>query len=287
MTKPEQSGKSPYKQFSEGDELCFDLNKIHPDGSVSLQTHNARIEAVRGGGFFGQVLLLQGLPFVLKTGIPGDPWYDFWRRVNWGARDFPYQVSEFDAKLGQVKTDLIHETVSPLTQGEFYAPRSFGYASLPGTFVQAIERLHGRPPRYDNHNDEYQLFRQAQAKITDIGYKLGFEHVGQVHTDNPFAMANLWRSDGLERWEWFDTLPAIRHTGWVWPFFHFGFHGQIRQRFYPDTKEVTFDKIHIDKMLETVKDNRSLFDEMTYARIQENATLYRRLVSERGNTTLG
>lgn len=259
MANQEQKERSPYGQFSNGQGLHFILNKICPDGLVVAEEYNVRVEAVRGGGFFGQVLILDRPPFVLKTAIP-DPLHDFWRRVNWRAKDFPYQDSELDAKLGSVKTDLIHDAVEPITQGVFYAPRSFGYTRLPGTFAQAVERLYGRPPRYDNHQDEFRLFRKAQAQLTDIAYMLGLEHAGQVHPDNPFAMANIWWNPDFKRWEWLDTLPAIRHTGLVLPMpLPFKFHDQIRRRFYPDTNDVTFDRIHTGMYLETVRQNEGLF----------------------------
>lgn len=283
MINPEQGSRSPYRQFSEGDNLWFTLNRLCPDGSLATQECDARIEAIKGGGFFGQVLLLRDHPFILKTGIPGDPWHDLWRRVNWGARDFPYQVNELDAQLGQVTTDIIHETVAPITQGRFYAPRSFGYTRLPGTFAQGVERLYGRPPRYDNHQGEFRLFRQAQVEITEVAYKLGLEHVGQVHTDNPFAMANLWWNESFNRWEWFDTLPAIQHTGWVWPLFYFRFHHQIRQRLNPDTRGVTFDRIHTDMYLETVRKNEGLFNGEVLERIQDKVALYESLMRKREN----
>lgn len=282
MTYKEQDGRSPYRQFAVGDDLSLTLNKLDPDGLIATRSVEARIEAIKGGGFFGQVLVLQDLPFVLKTSIT-TPLRDFLRRLNWGARDFPYQVDERHAQLGQIKTDLIHDAVFAISQGKYYAPKSFGYTQLPGTFAQAVERLYGRPPRYDNHRDEFRLFREAQVELTGIAYRLGFEHVGQIHPDNPFAMANLWWNPILERFEWFDTLPAIPHNGWVWPPCHFGFHDEIRRIFYPDTKRTTFDKIHTGKFLWTIEHNRELFDDAVLERIQDNITLYEKLMAEKNS----
>lgn len=277
----EQEGKSRYGQFSEGNNLSFALKKINSDGSLTVQEYNAQIEAVKGGGFFGQVLLFKDLPFILKTAIP-DPWHDLWRRVNWGARDFPYQINEHDAQIGQLTTDLIHTAVDPLTKGKLYAPKSFGYALLPGTFAQAVERLYGRPPRYDNNHNEFSKFRQAQQAATDLYYKLGLEHVGQIHTDNPFAMANLWRNEVSDRWESFDTLPAIRHTGRVWPMLlPYKFHYLIRRAYYPDKESITFDRIHTDKYLNTVEKNRNDFSEETLIRIRGNVSLYEELMFQK------
>lgn len=282
MANQEQKERSHYRQFTKGQDLCFTLNRLCPDGSLVTQEHNVQIEDVRGGGFFGQVLLFPELPFVLKTAIP-NPWHDFWRRLNWGARDFPAQVSELEAQLGSVKTDLIHEAVGSITEGRFYAPRSYGYTPLPGTFAQAVERLYGRPPRYDNHDNEFARFRQAQAELTGVAYMLGLEHVGQIHPDNPFAMANLWWNPDSKQWKWFDTLPAIPHTGWVWPLFYFGFHRQISQTFFPDRGDISFDRIHTDMYLKTVWNNKGRFSGEALRRIQDNISLYEALMQERAH----
>lgn len=205
MVGKEQDGRTPYRQFVVGDNLGFVLNTLCPDGSIATRPIEARIEAVTGGGISGQALLLQDFPFVLKTGIT-TPFRDFWRRLKSGAKDIPYQVSELDAKLGSIKIGLIHDVVSPITKGKLYAPKSFGYTELPGTFAQAVERLYGRPPRYDNHKNEFRLFKEAQIKLTGIAYRLGLEH-------DHFAMANLRFNPSLKRIEWSGTLPAIPRIG--------------------------------------------------------------------------
>lgn len=262
-------------------EMDFSLTTICPDGSSNTQQYHAEIEAKRGGGFFGEVYLLKGLPFVVKTTTP-DALHHFWRLVNWGARDFPSQVSEIQAQLDHLSVEIIHKVVSSYTNGEFYAPASYGYAHFDSGFAQGIERLlHGRPPRYDNRADEFRQFRQAQQELTEIAYRLGLEQVGQIHSDNSFAMANLWKNERKRRMEWFDTLPAIQHKGLVLPFYNFGFHRAIRKHFYPETGELTFNRIHTDMLLREIEKQRKLFGGEKLRRIYQYAELYDQLMLER------
>jgi len=273
MAIAEKDRRPPYGRFSKGDNLTLALHTMCPNGSLETQTYQVQVEAVRGGGFVGNVLFFDGLPFVVKT-TTSDASHDLLRRVNWGVRDFPSQVREIQAQLDHLATDQISAVLSPITHGRYHAPRSYGYTLLDNGFGQGVERLYGRPPRYDNGADEFRRFREAQRELTEIAYRLGLEQVGQVHPDNPFAMANIWLKQNPNIWDWVDTLPAIPHNGWVWPLFYFRFHREIRNRFYPDTHKVTFNRIHTDMFLQELRKHRGLFCEGDFRRIEERAEVY-------------
>ena len=276
----ERAGKNPYKQFWPGQRLPFTLHTLNPDGSICSSDKQVEIAAIKGGGFFGRVLILKDEDFVIKTSVP-DPWHDLWRRVNWGFKDFPSQVSETQARLDHLATNLIADVVPVVTEGKFHSPHSRGYTRLANGYAQVIERAHGREPRYDVGEDEFSKFRWTQEDLTGVGLNLGLEQIGQVHTDNPFGMANIWYEPETSRWAWFDTLPAIRHTGWVWPLFYFRFHKDIRNWFYPNSNEVTFNKIHSDLFLQEVQEKRHLFKDDVYQKVLENLNLYQQLWEER------
>lgn len=261
-------------------EVDFSLTRFCPDGSREIQQYRDRVTAVRGGGFFGEVILFEQLQLVLKTGEPDDG-HKFWRMANWGARPFPSQVSELQAQLDHLSGTIMHEVVPPYTGGEFYVPASYGYGYFDGGFAQGIERLYGRPPRYDNHANEFLQFRQAQAELTEVAYQLGLEQVGQIHKDNLYAMDNLRLDERRKRWDWQDTLPAIPHKGLVLPFYNFGFHWAIRKHFYPETGELTFNRIHTDMLLREIEKQRELFGDERLRRIHQYAELYDQLMLER------
>lgn len=276
----ERAENNPYKQFFPGQSLAFTLHTLNPDGSVCLTDKHVEIDTVRGGGFFGRVLIPRDEEFVIKTSVP-DPWHDFWRRANWGLRNFPSQVSETQAKLDYLATNLIADALPIITDGRFYAPHSFGYIRLPNGYAQVIERVHGRGPRFDTADNEYEKFRQTQPILTSTGLNLGLEHTAQIHTDNPFGMANLWKDPENEKWIWLDTLPAIPHTGWVWPLFYFRFHKDVRDWFYPKTNEITFNRVHSDTFLEEIQRNKGLFDRYVHQQVLDNLNLYQQLWEER------
>lgn len=277
----ETERRSPYRRFLIGGDVDFSLTIICPNGSRKTRQYHDQITAIYGGGFVGEVLVFRELPLVIKTNIP-DAGHEFWRLINWGVRPFPPQIRERQAQLDHLSTVIMHDTVPVITGGKVYVPESYGYTHFDSGFAQGIERLHGRPPRYDNHDGEFLKFRKAQVEIAEVAYELGFEQVGQVHPGNRFAMANLWLNPKKNnRWEWFDTLSAIPHKGWVWPFYYFRFHKAIRERFYPGTGEVTFNRIHTNMLLKEVERQRGLFGETRYKRIHEYAELYDQLMSER------
>ena len=273
MAIAEKDRRSPYGRFLQGDHLSFTLNTVCADGTLSAQTYQASVSAIRGGGFVGKVLFFDGLPFVVKT-TTSDALHDLLRRVNWGARDFPSQVREIQAQLDHLATDQISAVLSPITHGRYHAPRSYGYTLLANGFAQGVERLYGRPPRYDNGADEFKQFRASQQELTDIAYRLGLEQVGQIHPDNPFGMDNIWLKQNPNIWDWVDTLPAIPHNGWIWPLFYFKFHREIRKHFYPDSRQITFNRIHTDMFLQELRKHRDLFCEGDFRRIEERAEIY-------------
>lgn len=94
-------------------------------------------------------------------------------------------------------------------------------------------------------------------------------------------MANLWFDEKNRQWVWLDTLPAIPHKGWIWPAFYFRFHKDIRHWFYPQTHELTFNKIHINMFLEEIQRSRHMFDKQTYQQVLDNLNLYQRLWEEK------
>jgi len=271
---------NPYKQFQVGNRLDFTIHTLNPDGAITDHDKSVVIEAVKGGGFFGLVPIPKDEDYVIKTSLP-DPWHEFWRGINWGFRQFPSQVSETAAQLDHLSMNLIHDAIPVLTNGFVYTPRSLGYTGLSSGFAQVIEKLDGRGPRYDNDQDEYNGFRNIQTELTYVCLRLGLEQAGQLHPKNIFAMANLWKNPEQQRWEWVDTLPAIKHTGFVWPLFYFPFHGELRNYFNPETHEITFNKIHSDLFLEEIQRQRHLFTDNAYQRIIDNLNLYDNLWRKR------
>lgn len=285
----ERVEKNPYKQFRPGQSLSFTLQTLNPDDSDCLSDKQVVISAVKGGGFFGRVLMLECRDDVIKTSVP-DAWHDLWRRVNWGFRDFPSQVDETQAKLDYLATNLIADTLPILTDGKFQAPHSFGYALLPNGYSHDLEKMHGRPPRYDTDDDEFSQFKQAQEELTALALEMGLEHGAQVYrTDkstNPFGLANLWRDPEKNCWIWLDTLPAIPHKGFIWPLYHFRFHKNVRDWFYPaedGQQEITFNRIHTDKFLDFIGKQRYKFSDEEYQRVLGNVEVYEKLWQERNS----
>ena len=274
--------RSPYRQLNEGEILSFTLYVPEPDGSVTTSYEEGIIESIKGGGFSGRVYLLKNKPYVLKTSVP-DAWHDLWRRINWGFMDFPAQVDETQTKLDHLSTNLIADTLPVLTDSKFLAPYSLGYTELSNGYAQVVERMQGRPPRYDTGNNEFVEFKLAQWTLRQTAYDLGFEQAGQIHEKNPFGMANLYFDPENQRWIWLDTLPAIPHKSWVWPFFYFRFHKDVRDWFYPPEsgpQQITFNRIHTDRLLHYVTTHRHRFTDEVYQRVMDNINHYEQLLKE-------
>ncbi|MCJ7739846.1 hypothetical protein MUP32_00830, partial [Candidatus Microgenomates bacterium] len=260
-----------YHEYLPGDTLLFPLCTFDGQNRIQVETKSVVIEDIRGGGFFGQVLIPGKEDFVVKTSLP-DPWHHFWRTVNWDFRDIPARDDETQTQLTHLAVKLIHDVLPIVSNNRFYSPDSLGYTRLATGFAQVVEKLDGRGPRFDLSTNEYDRFRQAQSQLRRIAYSLGLEHVGQIHPDNPFAMANLWFDEKNKQFIWLDTIPAIPHKGWIWPFFNYPFHQKIRDHF--DMKEPTFDRIHTDRFRMTIKQWESNFDPGQYAKIMANLELY-------------
>ena len=277
--------RSPYRQFSIGQELPFTLNTLAEDGSICSKENEITVAAIRGGGFFGRVLIPEEGDFVIKTSVP-DPWHDLWRRANWSFREFPSQVSETQAKLDYLASNLIADTVPVLTDGRFIVPHTFGYTQLANGYAQVVERMHGRPPRYDTQDDEFIDFQESMEELTALGLEMGLEHSAQVYRrgslKNNFGMANLWEEPETKQKIWLDTLPAIPHKGFIWPFYYFRFHNDVRNWFYPesDNQEITFNKIHTDQFLVAINRQRHKFTDEAYQQITSNIALYRQLLQK-------
>ncbi len=272
--------ETPLRQikYHEGDKLDYINHTLQPNGKLSCYSRHDTILRVRGGGFYGKVLLLEDQPYVVKTTQPGSA-HDLLRSVAWGFRQFPPQVSEKAAQLDSLATNLISDVLPVVTEGQFDSPKSFGYTRLPNGYAQLIEQVRGRGPKFAPVN-EFESFRQAQRTLTEVAYDLGLEQVGQVHPDNPFAMANLWYNDSKRGFIWLDTLAAFRHEP-IFGILHYKFHQEIHDRFYPnDPSKVTYNTIHIDAFSDRIKGIEGKFDPSDYRRIMDNLQLYQEILQQ-------
>lgn len=264
---------NPYKTYSPGDNLSFLLNTVRSDGSVFSSENNVIVRNLYGGGFFGEVIFPHNEQYVIKTPLP-DPWHHLWRMVNWHFKEFPAQSDELAARLEHLSTRLIHLVIPALSNDKFMVPNSYGYTKLKTGFAQVVERMSGRGPRYDLSEDEFVSFRQAQQELLDLGTRLGLEQIGQIHPDNPYAMANLWYDDKRKNWIWLDTIPAIPHNGWIWPAFYFKFHKDVRKRM--GERQTTFNRIHTDIFRNEIEQYRDLFTQENYEQITKYLEIYDR-----------
>lgn len=273
----EKEKRSPYKEFASGDALDLEIRSLSSDGGAESTKRRVVIENIKGGGFFGTVLIPRDEPFVIKTSLP-DPWHHLWRTVNWDFREFPAQSDPTSAQLEHLATRIIHNVLPAMSDKRFYAPDSLGYTRLPTGWAQVIEKVNGRPPRFDTQNNEYKTFKEAQKELSELCFKLGFEQVGQVHPDNPFGMANIWFDEEKRRFIWFDTIPAIPHRGFVWPFFRFKFHDEIKAKL--GNGNITFNRIHTDRLMGTVWRNKNKFHPDVFKQVVTDVSLYQRKLSE-------
>lgn len=276
-----------FNQFTPADILDLNIVTLDEHGKTREAPRIVEIEGVYGGGFRGAVFTLKDEEFVIKTTLPLSAWHHLWRVVNWGLTDLPARFSEVHTKLDFVSSKLIHEALPVVSQGRFYAPDVYGYTNLPTGYSLVGERLRGRPPRFDQKGvNEALAFKQALWEFTRIGYRLGIEAVSQGHVNNPAAMSNLWAEEingSIQRWDIFDTTPAIPLKGYIWPFYFFGFHKEIKQQFYPPHKwrQVTpFNAIHTDMFKETILRHKDEFDPETYKRMINYLALYQELKQE-------
>lgn len=270
--------RNSYNEFQPGQRLNFTLQTLQPDGSVAPTERQITISDIRGGGFFGKVLVPENENLVIKTSLP-DPWRHLWRIVNWGFKPFPTQSNELSAQLEHLAAKLIHGVLPVVSTGKFFSPASYGYTHLSTGYAQVVEKMDGRGPRFDLSENEFQRFRQAQKELLRIGLDWGLEQAGQIHPDNPFGMANLWFDEKRKAWIWLDTIPAIPHRGFVLPTFYFRFHKDMRHWFYQ--KETTFNRIHPGYFLTELVKNRNLFSPEDYQTIRAELELYGRIWEEK------
>ncbi len=254
-----------------GDQFHCEAQVLKPDSFGETPTVGGTIEDIRGGGFYGRVLLFSDE--VIKSAEP-DPWHLLWRRLNWRLQPFPPQSSELAAQLDYLAGSIIHRVIPTTTSGRIIAPEPIGYVDLgPLGYGQALERMRGRGARFLHGLDENLKFAETRKQLWEIGKALGIEHTAQVHKNNPFGKQNIWITDD-GRMIWLDTLPAIPHTGMVLPFFYFPFHRDIRKGM--GKEEVTFNQINTSRMREYLTKNDNLFTSSTREELDFYLTTYDR-----------
>lgn len=234
------------------------------------------VEDIRGGGFYGRVMLFENE--VIKTSEP-DSWHKLWRHVNWGSSPFPPQSSKLAAESDFLSGRIINRIIPNLTEGRVVTPDSIGYTDLSEIgFGQVIERVHGRGARFDMGEAERDSFTKTRERLWSLGVSLGLEHAAQIHPNNPFGKPNIWTT-AEGRMIWLDVLPAIRHTGWVWPAFNFKFHRDVREKI-GGGKE-TFNKIHTEKLKKFLgEDAKNLFKPTEQNELETYITMYEERLSE-------
>lgn len=275
----EQYRKNPYKEYLPGDNLAFTLKTLRPDGSIEETEKEITIAEVKGGGFFGRVLIPEEESFVIKTSLPG-PWHHFWRVINWDFGDLPARESERQIQLEHLSGRIIHETLPVITDGKFKAPGSLGYTTLATGNALILEKMHGRVARFDTKDDEPKKFVDTQHALTKFGFAFGLEHAGQVHPDNPFGRTNVWYDPVDNTFIWLDNNAAMPHTGFVWPGFYFSFHDDVRKRFYGKNfpnHPPTFNTIHTARFFAELYNNRSKFPPEVFEEVKGDLRLYRKL----------
>lgn len=217
-----------------------------------------RIKSVHSGGFYGDVLTLDNSELVIKLTQPPAK-HDFLRYINWQGL-FPPQTSRWAATHDHLTSRIISRILPLVTDGPpVFAPQSYGFTHFPGLgYAQVLERVNGRPARFDVNRDEVGFIKNVQGQLLETLTEFGLEQVGQIHPGNPLAFENLWLGNDGRTWM-LDTLPAIPHTGFVLPGFWFRFHGDIQRRL--KTGELTFNRIHTDRFRSALK-SRSLSPEL-------------------------
>ena len=242
-----------------GSTFQTEITSFSPESGFDTQEFSGQIEDIRGGGFYGKVLMFEDS--VIKTALP-DPWHELWRHVNW-RRPFPPQAYETAAILDHLSSTIIEKSM-PLRN--IIVPKSYGYTELgslgfgqdtfgPLGFAQLIERVHGRQAKFDKHGRENKDIANARKWIWEIGKVMGFESAAQVHPDNPLGKPNLWLTDD-EQIVWLDVLPAMRHTGFVLPLYSFGFHRDANAAF---GRKNTFNRVHTSRLRSYIQSNPNLY----------------------------
>lgn len=272
-----------HQNYQPGQLIEYKVSTLSPDGGVCNYPERSIIQKVSGGGFYGQFLLLKNRSYGIKTTQP-TPMHDMLRHFAWGGCEFPSQVLENAAQEDYLATNLISDTLQVVTEGQFYSPGSRGYTFLPTGYSQLIDVVYGRPPKFMPVN-EYPKFKQAQEELTAVALNLGLEQVGQIHPDNPFAMANLWYDDARGQFVWLDTLAAFKHEP-IFRLLRYKFHEEIRKQFYPDDpSKITYNRIHTDLFRSYVGLFEGEFDPVVYRRVMNNLDLYEQLLANNEEVT--
>lgn len=271
------------KEFRIGDALKVNIETIEPDTERRVPK-DIIIESIEGGGFFGKVLFLRDEPFVIKTPDP-DPLHRWLRALAWD-KEFPHFSSRNEAVAEHIAGRIIHNVIPYASDGKFYAPASYGFTRLPnGHYAQIVEKIDQRPAKLGNGEEEDKKLREAQKELTGLGIKLGFEHVGQIHYDNPFGMSNIRIDVKTGSLIWLDTIPAIPHKGTISPIIplpglgKFPFHYRIREAL--NNGELTFNKIHTDILENYLNQNSALFPSEVLEKVKKDIKLYDKFWEEK------
>jgi len=266
----DNSQSNPYRAYAIGSPLNFALETVDANNHSSGVEYSTTITDIKGGGFCGRVLFLEGLPFVIKTTLP-DPFHDVLRRIFWKGRDFPSRRDPLTARLDHMGLKLIHDVLPPLSQGRFRSPDSYGFMMTPTGYGQALEKLSGRGPRLNNQVELHQ-FQQDRNDLAELALKLGLEQAAQIDLGNSLGRANMW-CGGI----WLDNMPAMPHI------IPWGFHKRYREHFGYKRGEASFNTIHIDQFLKTVGNNRGLFNSKgeLYNDLVKRAYFYQDLLEEK------
>jgi hypothetical protein len=220
------------------------------------------VEGVAGGGFRGEVYLLPDS--VLKTGAT-TPIKHVLRELNGAIPRFEPAHSEPYAQLDVIAGLMLHGVVPPVTGGAVSTPKPFGYSHLPKVgYAQHIERVSGRPVRFDDGGEEDRAIARVRSEIWEIiGGEFGMEHAGQVHPKNPFGKPNLWIGDE-GKIIWLDYLPAFDMKGRAWPNpFPYKHHIDAKREF---GRIRPLDMVHTDRFRAALNDREESF---TNGKIQE------------------
>lgn len=267
-----------YQNYRAGQQIRYWVASFSPNsGVIGHNYEESVVSKVSSGGFYGQYLHLEGKDYGIKITYP-TPMHRILRHLAWGFKDFPPQVFEAAAREDHLAINLISDILPVVSNGKFSSPKSFGYTILPTGFSQLIEESHARPPRFNPVNEFYK-FRKAQRQLTALAFDLGLEQVGQIHSDNPFAMANLWYDDATDQFVWLDTLAAFKHEP-LFRLLRYKFHREIREEFCNDpSKQVTYNRIHTDIFRNYIASFEDKFDPAVYKRVMRNLNLYDELLA--------
>lgn len=260
----EQLTISPDDTMTPGERRHFFIHGIETDLENSIV--EGSIENIVEGGFYGKSIILNSQSdvypdFVVKTTEPGSPTKKIGRMANWDGKPFPPQYLEVAAQLDHLSSRITHLAIPEATNGRVISPNSYGYTDLGNLgYAQVLERMRGRGARFDTESNENGKLKAHRKLIWAKGAQMGLESTAQIHPDNPFGKPNVWLSeDG--RVIWLDTLPAIPHKEWVFPYywppsnvFKFDFHRDVRDRF--NSSDPTFNKIHTDQFRKFLDENQ-------------------------------